>query len=105
MASFAIFHMKHGKLIFYLSIDSGRVKHFSGTVEGVFVDNCQTKSACYYTNKLDCTYIISHSKFRYNENEILTKVEELRGILCEKEGMTTKDKKEGKARYVTFNMG
>lgn len=33
----------------------------------------------------------------YNENEILTKVEELRRILAEKESVTAKDKKEGKA--------
>jgi len=32
----------------------------------------------------------------------VTKVEELRCILAEKESVTAKDKKEGKAKYVKF---
>ena len=39
-------------------------------------------------------------QYRYNENEILTKVEELRRILSEKEGITSKDKKDAKSKYV-----
>lgn len=45
-----------------------------------------------------------HLNFRYNENEILSKVEELRRFLSEKEGITSKDKKEGRSKYVTFGL-
>ena len=47
----------------------------------------------------DHQFLFVHLKFRYNENEISVKVEELRRILSEKEGITAKDK-EGKSKYV-----
>ena len=54
-------------------------------------------------------FCFTHSKCSYNENEILTKVEELRRILSEKEGITSKEKKEGRSKYVQiashFNFG
>lgn len=48
------------------------------------------------------TCFLTCLKFRYNENEIQTKVEELRQILSEKEGITSKDKKLP-AKYVDFS--
>ena len=39
-------------------------------------------------------------KFRYTDSEIESKVEELRTILSEQEGITSKDNKEGKSTYV-----
>ena len=42
----------------------------------------------------------THLTFRYTETEIESKVEELRQILCEKEGIVSKDSKDRKATYV-----
>lgn len=50
-------------------------------------------------DNLSSLFLFVHLKFRFNENEISVKVEELRRFLSEKEGITAKDK-EGRSKYV-----
>ena len=51
----------------------------------------------YFTHEI---FFAAFLKFRYTDSEIESKVEELRSILCEQEGIASKDNKEGKSTYV-----
>ena len=57
-----------------------------------------TECPIHFTNKI--FYVTLLKFYRYTDFEIEGKVEELRNILSEQEGIASKDSKEGKSTYV-----
>ena len=60
--------------------------------------------SCMATRKMT-VMSITYFKFRYNDKEIESKVEELRQILSEQAGIASKDNKDGKPTYVHVSLG